>query len=195
MQPLVFHDAIAGALFWTNLALWFAIEQWIGIRKGGGPRSNSLDRTYLLLALLLMGSVGCSIALASHRFAPIPGPAWWPVAAGLTLLWAGMAFRLWAIRVLGNFFRVVVVIQEGHRVVERGPYRWLRHPSYTGILAATTGLGLALGDWASLAIMLIGPLIGLLFRIRVEERALLSALGSEYADYARRTARLLPGMF
>jgi protein-S-isoprenylcysteine O-methyltransferase Ste14 len=195
MGPLVFHQPLAEILFWTNLALWLAIEQWLGLRAGTGPVRNAQDWTYLFIVMTILGSIACSILLASNRVAPLPGPTWWPVVAGLTMLWAGIAFRVWAVFTLGSFFKSVVVTQEDHRVVEIGPYRWLRHPSYTGMLATTLGLGLAEGDWASAALMLAGPLIGLLVRIQVEERFLLKALGAEYADYARRTARLVPRVF
>lgn len=71
----------------------------------------------------------------------------------------------------------------------------MRHPSYTGALVGLSGIGLAQGDWVSLAVMFVGPLIAFLVRIPVEEHALLQALGEDYATYSRRTARLVPGLF
>jgi protein-S-isoprenylcysteine O-methyltransferase Ste14 len=194
MQPLVFHEPTAEILFWSSMALWGAMECWVIVRTDSYA-STTRDWTASLIVLVLPVSVVGSILVAGHRLAPLPGPVWWPVTAGLALAWAGIAFRLWAISTLGGFFKTAVVIQENHRVVERGPYRWLRHPSYTGLLAVTVGLGLAEGDWIGLTIMLAGPLAAFLVRIRVEERALLRALGREYADYAQRTARLVPGVF
>lgn len=194
MQPLVFHEPLAEALFWLSVALWGAVECWVIVHSSSAG-SAARDWTSSFLVLMLLASIVSSMLVAGHRLAPLPGPDWWPVAAGLTLVWAGIAFRLWAVFTLGSFFKTLVVIQEGHSVVDRGPYRWLRHPSYSGMLATTVGLGLAEGDWISLAIMLFGPLIGLLVRIHVEERALLRALGHEYADYAQRTARLVPRVF
>jgi protein-S-isoprenylcysteine O-methyltransferase Ste14 len=88
-----------------------------------------------------------------------------------------------------------VVIQDDHRVVEQGPYAWLRHPSYAGALVALAGIGLAAGDWVAAGVMLAGPLAVFLVRIAVEERALRDALGERYANYAARTRRLLPGLW
>lgn len=77
-------------------------------------------------------------------------------------------------------------------VVQSGPYRLVRHPSYTAILIMLLGVGMALANWASLVIMLAGGLIGLLYRVRVEERALVEALGRPYRDYMRHTKRFIP---
>jgi protein-S-isoprenylcysteine O-methyltransferase Ste14 len=107
----------------------------------------------------------------------------------------GVALRLWAIHELGRFFRIVVTIQPDHRVVDTGPYRFVRHPSYTGLLLALAGAGVALDSWLSLLALTALPLAGILVRIRVEESALLDALGESYAAYEARTDRLIPGVW
>ena len=96
---------------------------------------------------------------------------------------------------LARFFTYDVTIQPGHRVVTAGPYRWVRHPSYTGGLVGLLGLGVALGSAAAVLALVVVPLIGVLIRIRHEERTLRSALGAEYDAYAARTPRLLPGIW
>jgi protein-S-isoprenylcysteine O-methyltransferase len=111
---------------------------------------------------------------------------------GVAIVLAGVALRAWAILTLGRYFRREVTIEPGQRLVRRGPYRLLRHPSYTGLLLSFLGLGLAFGSWASAAVALLIVFVGMLPRIRVEEGALARAFGAEYADYAGATARLLP---
>jgi protein-S-isoprenylcysteine O-methyltransferase Ste14 len=194
MQSLITHDWTAAILFWVSFGLWFAIEFVVRARSDSEGRT-SREWTLSLIVFTQLASLAVATVVAYKNPAPIPGAPWWPVAVGLSLLWIGVAFRLWAIITLGRFFKMVVVIQDGHRVVDSGPYRWLRHPSYTGGLIIVTGLGLAEGDWISLAIMIVFPLIAYLIRIRVEERALLEVLGEEYAAYAKRTSRLVPGLF
>jgi protein-S-isoprenylcysteine O-methyltransferase Ste14 len=120
----------------------------------------------------------------------------WPLfVVGLVLMAAGIVVRQWAIVTLGRFFTVDVRVHAGQRVVERGPYRWVRHPSYTGLLLFFVGVGLSLDNWASLVVLALLPAAGLLVRIRAEERALVAALGDEYRRYAARRRRLFPGIW
>jgi protein-S-isoprenylcysteine O-methyltransferase Ste14 len=123
------------------------------------------------------------------------GGGWYPVVAGLILATLGIAFRVWAILTLGRLFKFVVVIQDQHSVVDRGPYRHLRHPSYTGALAALLGIGIALDSWLAVAAIFLIPLAAVLARIRVEEARLSAALGTVYRHYAARTSRLVPGIW
>lgn len=113
----------------------------------------------------------------------------------LALFVIGLSLRIWAIVSLGKFFTVQVAVHADHRVVRSGPYRWLRHPSYTGALIAFSGLGALAGNAWSLAIILIGTGAAFAYRIAVEERALRARLGEEYVEYARVTRRLIPFVY
>jgi len=123
----------------------------------------------------------------------------WPPGAllglGTALLIGGVAVRWLAIRTLGRFFTVDVAVHREHRVVQSGLYRYVRHPSYTGVLVAMLGAGLAFGNWLSLAALMLPLTLSLLYRIRVEEAVLLEALGEEYREYCGRTKRLIPGVY
>ena len=90
---------------------------------------------------------------------------------------------------------VDVTIGEDHQIVRSGPYRWLRHPSYTGALATFLGFALCQGDGISLLIILIPVFAVFLRRIHIEEAALAQAFPIEYPAYARQTRRLLPGIW
>ena len=107
----------------------------------------------------------------------------------------GTAFRWYSVRVLGMYFTFDVAIQAGQVLVEVGPYRYLRHPSYTGALLSLLGFGLALGNWAGLAVALSCLGLAYAYRIPVEEAALVSALGATYKQYQKRTWRLVPFLF
>ena len=137
---------------------------------------SSLIMTYALTSFANFGSLGILIG-------------------GLGILAAGASFRIWAVLTLGRFFTPQVTIQEGHRVVQNGPYRFLRHPSYTGGLIGLLGLAVALGSWLGVLAVVLLPLAGILVRIHVEEAVLLAALGAEYREYAARTSRLVPGLW
>lgn len=117
-------------------------------------------------------------------------------AAGLVLMWAGIALRQWAaIVLLGRFFTVDVRVQPDQPVIDRGPYRYVRHPSYSGMITMFLGMGLALGNWLSLLVLAVVPTAGLVVRIHVEERVLLNAVGEPYRQYAASRRRLIPGLW
>jgi protein-S-isoprenylcysteine O-methyltransferase Ste14 len=88
---------------------------------------------------------------------------------------------------------VVVAIETDHQLVTRGPYRWLRHPAYTGGFLAMIGFHLAMGGWVSTLLTAITLLPSFIYRIKVEEEVLLSVFGAEYQAYRHRTWRLFPG--
>ena len=107
----------------------------------------------------------------------------------------GLALRWWAIVTLGRFFTVDVAIHRDHQIVRTGPYRFVRHPSYSGLVLAFLGLGLLLGNWISLLMLMTPIVVALAARIAVEERALHAAFGADYAEYAAHTKRLVPGLY
>jgi protein-S-isoprenylcysteine O-methyltransferase Ste14 len=115
-------------------------------------------------------------------------------AVGLLVMWTGLAVRIWAIVVLGNSFRTTVEVDTSQRVVDSGPYRWVRHPSYTGIVLLMAGLGLVYGNVPALAVLLVLSAGVLTHRIFVEEAVLTEVIGQAYADYAARIKRLVPGL-
>jgi protein-S-isoprenylcysteine O-methyltransferase len=103
--------------------------------------------------------------------------------------------RWYAIRVLGKFFTFDVAIAKGQTVVEAGPYRWIRHPSYTGSLIGFLGLGLTFTNWAALLVPMLCMIGAYAYRIPIEERALCKGLGQPYVDYMQRTWRLIPRIY
>ncbi len=107
----------------------------------------------------------------------------------------GLALRWWAIVVLGRFFTVDVQVAPDHELVERGPFRLVRHPSYSGVLLAFVGFSLSLENWAAFVVIMVPVVAVFLHRIKVEEAALTAALGEPYRAYTRRTRRLLPFIY
>ncbi len=105
------------------------------------------------------------------------------------------ALRWWAIFTLGRYFTFEVAVRSTQAVVQSGPYRFFQHPSYTAILIMLLGVGIVLTNWASIVVLLATGLIGLGYRVSVEERALVDALGQPYVDYMRHTQRFIPVIF
>ncbi len=114
---------------------------------------------------------------------------------GMLLAVSGLLLRLIAIRQLGKSFTVDVQIAEGQSLKRTGLYAYIRHPSYTGILMAFTGLAITYSNWISLVVILVPVFIAFGYRIRVEEAALRTEFGDTYLEYSRKTKRLVPFIF
>jgi len=115
--------------------------------------------------------------------------------AAFALILAGLAIRIAAITTLGSSFSANVAIRSTQSVQRKGLYRFIRHPSYFGMEIIFLAAGIHAHNWASLAIIFVLPTAAVLYRIHVEEAALLGAFGAEYADYMRTTKRLIPGVY
>ncbi len=196
MEPLVSTHHAARVLLEVSAIAFATSEVYIRLRSAlnrDGERADrgSLGAVVAGIAAGLLVAVWCSADLTG---ATIPG-GWLPFLVGLALMWLGIALRQWAVWTLGRFFTVVVRITDEQTVIDRGPYRWVRHPSYTGLLLTLVGLGAALGNWLSVLALAVLPTIGLMVRIRVEERALLESLGEPYRAYAEHRRRLIPGLW
>ncbi len=116
----------------------------------------------------------------------------WVFSLGVLIGWLGLLLRWWSIVVLGRYFTVVLTTSQDQPIVDRGPYRVLRHPSYTGLLLVFVGCGLMFGNWVSAASSVVLVVIALVYRIRIEELSLYAALGGRYRDFATGRARLVP---
>jgi protein-S-isoprenylcysteine O-methyltransferase Ste14 len=178
-----------------TLGGWGLLELSLRVRERVQSRGGTAhDRA---TRILIAAALGSAIALASvaAKVAPslrMPGPH---RAAALIVMWLGLAIRVWAIAALGRAFRTTVEVDPGQAIVSNGPYRWVRHPSYTGLLLIVAGFGLAVGNWLALAACLALPLPAVLRRIRVEEAELTRVLGEDYRTYQTRTKRLVPGLW
>jgi protein-S-isoprenylcysteine O-methyltransferase Ste14 len=187
--------------------IWLALEVSLRVRdritrRGSTSRDGATRRTIMLMivpAILAATAVSYLVPAGSPlRLAGAganAGSVTWPVVAGLAVMWLGLAIRTWAIVVLGRSFRTTVEIDADQLVVARGPYRWVRHPAYTGVLLLAAGYGLAMGNWLSLLITVTMPAVAMLRRIGVEETALVETLGRPYEVYRTRTKRLVPGLW
>jgi protein-S-isoprenylcysteine O-methyltransferase Ste14 len=195
MKPLVGDVAAASIIFWAILGAWLGGELALMARTDQGE-VRSRDATTFALTLTVVAGIALALVLAAADTGPVlPGPGWWPVLAGAALVAAGYALRIWSVRTLGRFFKFRVVVQRDHEVVDSGPYGRIRHPSYTGMVMCSAGLGLMLGSWLTLAAAALPTLIGFTWRLLDEERVLAADLGEPYRAYMERTRRLIPGVW
>ena len=181
---------------WALVAVFAVGEYAMRFRSRFNKGGRRVERwTLLVVVAAVVGGMVGGIQLAHWHEEEVSSGRFALFLVGLALMAVGIAVRLWAIVVLGRFFTVDVRLHEGQTVVDRGPYRWVRHPAYTGLIVFFVGLGLALSNWASLAVLALLPTLGLLVRIHAEERALYAGLGEEYRRYAAGRPRLFPGVW
>jgi protein-S-isoprenylcysteine O-methyltransferase len=171
-------------------------EVYLAVTRRSGTRAVSHDRRSLVL---LWTVIAVSLWLGTKVMQLVPG-ATVPYPHGFYLFGfiaflCGLALRWYSIGYLGRYFTVDVSISAKHELIDSGPYRYIRHPSYTGALLAFAGLGFCFGNWWSI-FFLTAPIIGaFLWRIRIEERALTEALGEDYRAYMQRTKALVPWIY
>lgn len=171
------------SIFAVLYVLWIALEARVAVtepRKGSSKSDKislefyAISQAVTVLSALWLGSNSFTIA---HVF-------------GLTFLTAGVTTRLWAVRTLGQYYSHVVRIQKNQPVVKTGPYRFIRHPAYVGMIVAHLGVVVALANPVTVFVFVLGLLPAILLRIRIEEKVLFSL--PEYTEFARTRKRLLP---
>ena len=116
---------------------------------------------------------------------------WGAIGAAVNL--AGLLFTVWARIHLGRNWSGTVTLKQDHELITSGPYAWVRHPIYTGLLLGFVGLAIARGEWRSILAVVI---IALAFwrKLRIEESWMLEQFGDAYRSYRRRVAALIPGV-
>ncbi len=197
MYPLPATQPLAAALFALALVICALPEcgRLLMRRRRAGATAYDGGSLVVLLGLLALSLVAAWLAAFLLPGAALTHERAVVFGLGIALILVGTALRGYAIRVLGRYFVITVAVGPDQRVVESGPYRLIRHPSYTGALLALLGIALALTNWASLAAIILGNAVGFSYRILVEERVLSRALGQRYIAYMRRTRRLIPYVF
>ena len=180
--------------FWVVFYVWLGSELWLGYRHrratSGAANQDAGSRFWVIASVWVSVAIGMGLAFVFPDAAILSGRTA-VFIAGLFLMIAGMALRWYSIRVLGTSFTCEVATRPGQEVVEAGPYRWVRHPSYTGGLITVLGILICCCNVVSLAALIVA-VAGYANRINIEERALAKDLGDPYRDYMRRTKRLIP---
>ena len=194
MRPLVF--VLPHALVFWAIDLWaFAPEFAIVARARKAAAENS-SKDSGSLQLIVMGMwVGMLISFPISFVRPLRFPLWIVPPAfyiGSGTLLAGSLLRRHCWRVLGEYFTGEVRARTNQPVIDRGAYRWVRHPSYSGGILMFAGIGMELGSWASLAIVTFVAVTVYAYRIHIEERALIQAIGAPYIAYMRTRKRIIP---
>ena len=184
-------------LFRVLCCIWFASEVTVAVAtRTRGGKGNVRDRGSMLMLWIVItaGITGCEW-LSAVVTAPLFGAAPWLRLASLLVLLTGIVIRWTAILTLGKAFSANVAIREQQKLKQTGLYRFVRHPSYSGLLLILLAVGLHSGNWVGLLVLIVPATAALIYRIHVEEAALSGAFGEQYADYSKVTWRLVPGLY
>ena len=180
----------------------FAIHNWVlwghRVKMGSDPSDRPQDslfsRRRQTLAFTAMFFVQASIMVQRILVAFQEPPAW-NFAVGVVVFLIGLALRLWAVHLLGRFFTFEIGIRPEHRIIEVGPYRLIRHPSYTGYLLMLAGMSVAYDSLIFFILIFLPVATFLMVRLHQEEKMLRAHFGPAYSEYMKRTKRLVPFIY
>ncbi len=158
-----------------------------------GKISNAVIMTVGLSSIVLGIIIGFTAKFMNIRW--LFTPDYFISSLGLVLIAIGVVMRWSAIRTLDKYFTVDVKILDDHRIIRSGLFKYLRHPSYLGLLISVLGLGVTMVNWLSTLVMLVPHVIVIVLRINEEERALEQRFGADYRQYQQQTSRLIPGVY
>jgi protein-S-isoprenylcysteine O-methyltransferase Ste14 len=194
MRPLPFVWPYA-LVFWAAYA-WAFMPEWKIVRGGieGAKHADSKDSGSMRV---LLGGMWIALLLAFLlafvRAWMFPQRMQLPLfAIGISLILLGSLLRRYCFRTLGEYFTGDVRATAEQRVIDTGPYRLVRHPSYTAGMMMFAGIGLALGNWVSFALITAGAITTYVYRVSVEERALIATIGEPYRNYMKERKRFIP---
>jgi protein-S-isoprenylcysteine O-methyltransferase Ste14 len=194
--PLSFTSVDEALLFSIVYFVWVASEIIGGgilprvRQRRSGAKRKRMDRWSGLAVIIgIFASVIIALTFSQAAIATLPE---WTFYLGITLMISGIVLRQWSIALLGRFFSVLVSVQDGQTIIRKGPYRFVRHPSYTGLLLIMTGIGFGVQSWEAVIILIL--IFGIVFgyRIYIEEKALVAQFGPEYTEYMKSTKMLIP---
>jgi protein-S-isoprenylcysteine O-methyltransferase Ste14 len=183
------------AILFTSAMAAYALEEFVLIKPTSTIGQSDPVSRRIELAVLWIPAIGIGLT----------GMTLWPFAGirmggavnvlGGVMCVAGLVLRYVSRKTLGRFFTIGVVRQEGHIVIQDGPYRYLRHPGYLGFALFYVGLPLLVGNWLGLGLLSLPALIALIVLVAVEDKKLAEQLGEPYREYQQRTSRLFPGLW
>ena len=194
MRPLPFVWPYA-LVFWV-IYVWAFLPEW-KVVQGGRESVKDADSKDSGSLKVILGGMWAALLIA-YPLAFVKAwafPQRWQLplfVVGALLIVLGSLLRRYCWRTLGEYFTGDVKARPDQPVITSGPYRLVRHPSYTAGMMMFIGIGLALGSWFSFALLTIATIATYAYRVAVEERALLETIGEPYGKYMKERKRFIP---
>jgi protein-S-isoprenylcysteine O-methyltransferase Ste14 len=194
MRPLLFVLPHA-LVFWAAFLWCFFPERGLTQRAAAESKKEGSKDGGSIQVILVTGlatTLGGFLLAPWTQMALSSGTRLIVFYAGIVMLLLGSILRRVCFKTLGKHFTGDVRATADQPVIQTGPYRWVRHPSYTAGMIMFLGIGFALTSWVSIALLLGGTIVGYGYRVRVEERALLAEIGAPYGEFMRTRKRFIP---
>ena len=192
---IVFQPRLLLMIYVVLWVLLLVVEPVLVIRRRSKAGQAPEDRGFRTLAAFVFVTSNLAAIVCLRLFPAASLGGYRTSCIGLALMLVGLLLRWWSIIHLGRFFTKDVVIASDHHLVDSGPYKLIRHPSYTGLLVFIVGVAFCFGNLVSALVLLVPFGALMLRRMRIEEVALSRALGDAYSSYMNRTKRLIPGIY
>jgi protein-S-isoprenylcysteine O-methyltransferase Ste14 len=167
---------------------WAASRDVKAASRRESARSRMVHIVPLMLAVALLTLPESPVRALGQRFLQARV---WPFWTGAVLTLAGLLFAVWARVHLGGNWSGTVTVKENHELITSGPYRFVRHPIYSGLLLALIGSALARPEWRGVLAVAIA-FYALWRKSRIEEQFMRNQFGAAYEEYARRVPALVP---
>jgi protein-S-isoprenylcysteine O-methyltransferase Ste14 len=200
LLPLIYTNMNAASIFLVACSIWIIPEMIGAFRqtaKASRKEASVKDRGSMGILIGLQW-IGLALNFLLGALLPAAAIPWQRTALfllGVTSILLGVSLRWYAIWTLGHYFTRDVAVSADQKIVQNGPYRSIRHPAYSGTFLTMLGVGLTMTNWAALVALLTCVFLGHMYRIHVEEEALMQTIGQPYITYMRHTWRIIPLVF
>lgn len=161
----------------------------LSLKEAGETRDTDKNSVF---AILISTSMAQLTAVTEWAYFREQSEHIIPTAIGISMLVSGSLFRIWSIQTLGRFFTATVQIKEKHRIITRGPYSIVRHPSYLGAYIAIVGGAIFLQSVFGFIVAMVAMAVAYKLRITAEEETLTKAFGKDYLAYKTQTSKMIP---
>lgn len=199
MEPIFgstyFPGTVLQNVFNIAFCVWVFTESAVLVITAVRGRKSAQERTKSDRCSMLLIAIGVFLAVAVNpllirrfRFV-MPLPFFW---VGIFLMALGLFLRVYSVWILGNSFTPTVQVASEQKIVQTGPYRYIRHPAYAGTMLGIFGISVAFRSPLAIlaALLILAAAYG--YRIMIEEKVLEESFGPEYQEYETRTWRLIP---
>jgi protein-S-isoprenylcysteine O-methyltransferase Ste14 len=192
-----FCGEIQAVIYNLGLIFWMVSEIGIFLLSERADKKDCQATVYdnmSIYGVIAANVISCLLALFCTQYLQIKLPSA-VVFVGIILLYCGIALRVYSVWTLRKYFTVSVEIKTGHKLIRKGPYRYVRHPSYSGSILSLIGMQIGLRSPVGFVVSLILAFLAYNYRIHVEEDAMVGAFGTEYKNYKKATKRIIPFVF